>query len=727
MSDAGRSRARQGRILVQIAMRNLVASRVRTLVVGGIVALGVVVVVLGSSLLDSIDAGMTRSIQDSLGGHVQLYNAASRDALALYGGTMGESVLEPIEDFARLKAAALSVPGVKQVIPMGIDQAMVSMGNVFDVALERLRADVRRRLEQGAPAADPEYEAHKAHLRRMATLLQTELRQAREIADETSGVYKDRRADFEALEQAVQAGFWERFDEDPLASLEFLENRVAPLSLDGGFTFIRYVGTDPEAFQQAFPGSRVVEGSPIPPGQRGVLLGKLYAEEWLKLRAARRLDKIKEAREVQGRTIAKDEELQRWVKENTAQTRDILLQLDPTRTREAVRRLQAALGTREEDPAKLVSALLDTDDARFDERYRIFYAELAPLLQLYTVKVGDFITIKAPGRSGYVNAVNVPVYGFVEFRGLERSALAGMMSVLDVHSWRDLYGYLTPERAAEIRRLRERAGARVIAREDAEAELFGGGDGAAGGGAGSAAPSAPVAAAPSAPEVDESRLLAEGNGRAQREDLFRRRYTQAETDAGVALNAAVILEDPRRIQEAMPLLVEAAAQAGLKVKAVTWLEASGIVGQSMGLLRMVLYLAVLIIFAVALVIINNAMVMATLQRVKEIGTMRAIGAQRRFVLVLVVVEVVTTGLLFGGAGAALGILLVHGIGWAGGIAATNDTMYFLFSGPALIPRLGTASLVTSVVIVILVSVLSALYPALLAMRVTPLEAMQSDD
>ena len=472
------SRVRQGRILLEMAMRNLVASRVRTLVVGGIVALGVVVVVLGSSLLDSIDVGMTRSIQDSLGGHVQLYNAASRDPLALYGGTMGESVLEPIEDFAGLKAAALSVPGVKQVVPMGIDQAMVSMGNVFDVALERLRADVRRRLEPGAPADDPEYEAHKAHLRRMATLLQQELRQAREIADETSGVYKDRKADFDALEKAVQGGFWDDFDRDPLASLEFLENRVAPLSLDGGFTFIRYVGTDPEAFQKAFPGARVVEGAAIPPGQRGVLLGKLYAEEWLKLRAARRLDKIKEARDLNGRRIAKDEELQRWVKENTGQTRDILLQLDPVRTREAVRRLQAALRTPEADPARLVATLLDTDDANFDERYRLFYSELAPLLQLYSVKVGDHITIKAPSRSGYVNAVNVPVYGFVEFRGLERSALAGMMSVLDIHTWRDLYGYLTPERAAEIRKLKERAGARSVAREDAEAALFGGDDAA---------------------------------------------------------------------------------------------------------------------------------------------------------------------------------------------------------------------------------------------------------
>jgi ABC-type antimicrobial peptide transport system permease subunit len=54
-------------------------------------------------------------------------------------------------------------------------------------------------------------------------------------------------------------------------------------------------------------------------------------------------------------------------------------------------------------------------------------------------------------------------------------------------------------------------------------------------------------------------------------------------------------------------------------------------------------------------------------------------------------------------------------------------MYFLFSGPALLPRLGTASLVISVAIVFAVSVLSALYPALLAMRVTPLQAMQSDE
>jgi ABC-type lipoprotein release transport system permease subunit len=708
------ARWRQGRILVHIALRNLVASRVRTLVVGGIVALGVVVVVLGSSLLDSIDVGMRRSIQGSLGGHVQLYSARSRDPLALYGGTMGESVLEPIEDFARLKKAALSVPGVRQVVPMGIDQAMVSMGNVFDVALERLRADVRRRQALPAPPVpDEPYEAHKAHVQRMVTLLQQELRQAREIADESTGFYKERKADFDALERAVASGFWQNLDADPLAALEFLENRVAPLSLDGGWTFVRYVGTDLDAFQKAFPGVEIVEGTAVPSGRRGILLGKLYAEDWLKLRAARRLDKIKEARDLHGRRIARDEELQRWVKENAGQTRDILLQLDPAKTRLAVERLQKALGSTEADPGKLVAELLATDDRNFDERHRIFYEQLGPLLQLYTVRVGDVITIKAPSKSGYMSSVNVPVYGFVQFKGLEKSGLAGIMSLMDIQSWRDLYGYMTAEKSAEIRRLKERSGATAIAREEVEAALFGGG---------AAAPAASQAVA-----IDESRLLGSRGPARPQDELFQRVHGQQEIDQGVALNAAVLLDDPRRIEATMPALVAAAREAGMDVKAVTWLEASGLVGQSMNVLRLVLYAAVLIIFAVALVIINNAMVMATLQRVKEIGTLRAIGAQRRFVLVMVLVEVVTTGLLFGLLGAGLGILLVQAVGWAGGIPASNDTMYFLFSGPALVPRLGTQSLALSVAIVFAVSVLSALYPALLAMRVTPLEAMMSDE
>jgi ABC-type lipoprotein release transport system permease subunit len=701
------------KVLLRIALRNLLASRARTAIIGGIILLGTLLVVVGSSLLDSVDRGMRSSIQGSLGGHLQVYAAASKDPLALYGGMMGESELEPLEDFSKVKSVLSRVENVKTVVPMGIDQALVSTANLFDAALERLRDDARR-LEAGERDADlvRRYEARRAHVRRMVTLLREELAQQRLIADESRRGAEERARDWADLSRAADPAFWEAFEADRLGNLEFLENRIAPQSQEGGMTFVRYVGTDLDAFLQAFDRTQVVRGTKVPPGQRGMLLGEWYAEEYLKLKTARRLDKIKDARDLQRRRIAQDEELRRWVKENATQTRELLLQLDPVQAEEAAARLRRALGTGERELPKLLAALFDVDDARFDRHYRVFYDELAPLLQLYSIRIGDVITIKAPAKSGYMNSVNVKVYGVVRFRGLEKSAIAGVMSLMDLMSFRDLYGYLTPGRAEEIRGMKEAVGAKAVARERAEAELFG------------AAPAGEASGRAEA--IDDDRVLAAVGGSRERVDLGRV-YTQEEIDHGVALNAALILHDPSKLRATARAVKAASDGAGLKLAVVDWQQASGLIGQFVTLSRIILWTAVLIIFAVALVIINNAMVMATLQRVKEIGTMRAIGAQRRFVLAMLFVETLTTGVLFGVAGAALGALAVRVVRAVGGIPATNDQLYFFFSGPTLLPTVGPASLALSFAIVLVVSVLSGFYPALIAMRVTPVEAMAADD
>lgn len=699
------------KVLLRIAGRNLLAGRARTFIIGGIVLVGSMLVVAGSSFVDSVDRGMRSSIQGSLGGHLQVYSARSKDPLALYGGMMGESRLEPMEDFARVKEVLLRVPEVRTVVPMGIDQALVAMGNQFDVQLERLRA-VARRLEAGErdPELERTYQARKSHVRRMVQLLREELRAARSLADDQ--LLRDRADATKALIRSVSDEFWDGFDRDRLGNLEFLENKIAPQQMDSSMTFVRYVGTDIDAFLAAFDRTVIVEGTRVPPHQRGILLGKWYAEEYLKLKNARRLDKIKDARDSQRRRIAKDEELQRWVKENQTQLREIQLQLDPIQSEEAARRLKAALGSTKSELPDLLVELFTTSDENFDERYRIFYRELAPLLQLYTIRVGDTITIKAPSKSGYFNSMNVKVYGFVEFKGLEKSALAGVMSLLDLMTWRDLYGYMTREKAEEVQRIKAEAGVRSVDRQTAEAELFGGG--------------APLEGASRAAAIDQAAVLRDLAAPAAREPASRV-YTQEEIDHGVALNAAVLLKDPRRIGAGLGAVRRAVDRAGLGLKVVDWQTASGLVGQMVTLFRVVLYTAVTIIFAVALVIINNAMVMATLQRVKEIGTMRAIGAQRRFVLAMLLVETAAVALLFGLAGAGLGAVVVWAVRALGGIPATNDTLYFLYAGPALLPAMGAASVGISLGIVLLVSVLSGFYPALIAMRVTPIEAMGTDD
>jgi hypothetical protein len=310
--------------------------------------------------------------------------------------------------------------------------------------------------------------------------------------------------------------------------------------------------------------------------------------------------------------------------------------------------------------------------------------------------------------------VNVKVYGFLQFKGIERSGIAGMMSVMDLMSFRDLYGFVTKEKAEEIRRLKELMAAPDVSREDAEAELFGG------------AAAAPAEARSRA--IDERALVRGAGARAaDAEDLSGRVYSQEDLDRGVALNAALILDDPSALRRTARDVAAAAEAGGLGLKVVDWQEAAGLVGQFVTLLRGVLFFALAIFFAIALVVINNAMVMATLQRVKEIGTMRAIGAQRRFVVTMLLVEISAVGVAFGLAGAALGGVVIAAIRGAGGIPAVTDLLYFVFSGPALFPRLGTASVVGSLASVVVVAILSALYPAVLAMRVTPVEAMSTED
>ncbi len=706
------------RVLLRIAFRNLTASPVRTGILGSIVLVGSLIVVVGSSVLDSIDRGMRTSIQGSLGGHVQVYDARSEGDLELYGGLRGESLLEPIEDFARVKEVLARIPNVKQVVPMGIDQAFVATGTAFDAALERLREDVRR-MEAGdrGPERLRLYGAHVAHVRRMIGLLVADLDQARAIADLDSREIKSRRDEFAAVRQAASDAFWVTFEKDRYAGLEFLENRVAPVAMENAFTFIRYVGTDVEAFFRAFPLAEVNEGERIPPGRRGILVGKQFAEEWLKLKNARRLDQLKDARDRRGKRIAKEEELQRWVRDNGNGLREILLQLDPVAAEEAAAALRTALrGPADEQLEPLLKRLFATTDADFDEKYRIFYEVLAPRIRLYKINVGDVITVKAPSKSGYFSSVNVKVYGFLQFKGIEKSGIAGMMSVMDLQSFRDLYGYMTQEKAEEVRRLKQTMGAREVDRERAEAELFG-------------APAQGPEEARSA-AIDERALVRSGGERAAgAEALESRVYAQEEIDRGVALNAALILEDarPRAIRRTMADVRAASEKNGLGLKVLDWQAASGLVGQFVTLLRIVLFAAVLIFFAIALVIINNAMVMATLQRVTEIGTMRAIGAQRRFVVVMLLVEIATVGVVFGLAGAALGGVVVGVIRAVGGIPAVTDLLYFVFSGPALFPTLGRMPVAISLLIVLAVAILSALYPALLAMRVSPVEAMSTED
>ena len=699
-------------VVGRVAVRNLIASRVKTLIVGGIVALGAFLVVVGSSLLDGVDNAMRRSITGSVAGDIQVYSSESTDALEVLGSMTFDSLdIAPISDFARVREVISAVPNVATVVPMGIDSAIVTSGNAVDQALSELRSTLSQ-AARGSATAQASVEAQKSHVRQIVVAVARDLEKMRQVDSEGALGPGERRD----LSRAQSSGFWREFDEDPFANLEFLEDRVAPLATDADMLPLRYVGTDPEAFRRAFDRMTTVDGEAIPRGQRGFLFSKYVYEEQVKLKAARGLDKIKRARDLHGQTISDNADLERLVQENRAGVREIVLQLDEIETDKARRGLQRELGTSESDITRLLAAFFVTDDGNFDSRYRFFYEQLAPLLQLYRVAIGDELTIKALSRTGYVRSVSLKVYGTFAFKGMENSPQAGSLNMMDLVSFRDLYGFMTPERARELAAMHAASGAVEAGRDEIEATLFG---------------------VDSLGRVEEEDVSGRAQGPSPLDvlaHLERERgaveddggYDPAELRRGAFLNAAVLLEDESRTSETMAEIERAVGRANLPLNVVTWQTAAGMLGQFAALMRAVLYGTVFIIFLVALIVINNALVMATLERVRELGTLRAIGAQRHFVLGMLLAESTATGLAAGTFGTVLGACLL-GVLHFNGIPAGSDVLSFAFSGPRLFPQVAAGPLVGALGVVLAVAMVSSLYPAWLAMRVSPREAMQTEE
>ncbi len=711
-------------LLLRISLRNIFSSFLNV-IVGLIILAATFFFVVGGSLVNSMDKTMSKSIIDSVAGHAQVYESSSKDKPALFDSWQIPD-LDPIPDFSKIKGPLLSDPNVSAVVPEGVNTAIVVYGNTIDQILEKLRKaespGAGSIMEPAQSNPGPPHEASgqmtrqqrkemidslKAHVRQMIFVIQNDMEKHNKIGAAGS---VDPQS-IKDLQHAASPAFWAGFDADPLNHLEFLENKIAYLVPDSDQIFLSYVGTDLDAFAKSFDRLQIVDGGMVPPGHRGMLLSKYVYENMFKLKSAHRLDQIHEAITEKRQTIAKNPDLQDLVRQNREQTHEIVLQLDPLSSQKAVSILQGALHSKETDLPKLLSSFFDTNDSNFEARYKIFYDQLAPMLELYRLKPGDTLTIKTYTKSGYVEAVNVKIYGTFQFRGLEKSSMAGSLSLMDLMSFRDLYGYVTPEKIAETKSLEKAAGVKFVPRDQAEADLFGG--------------STKTDVVQSQPKAinDEAAM---GGAKVKRVDLTRQAYTQDEIDKGIVMGAAVILKDPSKLKQTMKNLQAISDKDNLGLKVIDWQQSTGFVGQFVNLTKLILFLASFIIFVVMLVIINNAVVMATLQRVREIGTMRAIGARRLFVLFMVVVETMALGLVFGTIGSALGSALVVLLEHVG-MAAPNDWFYFFFSGPKFFPWLNAGSLIGAFIVVVIVTCISALYPAWMATRVSPIQAIAAED
>jgi len=127
----------------------------------------------------------------------------------------------------------------------------------------------------------------------------------------------------------------------------------------------------------------------------------------------------------------------------------------------------------------------------------------------------------------------------------------------------------------------------------------------------------------------------------------------------------------------------------------------------------------LMLIAIVLVSIMNVMVMAVYERIREIGTIAAIGTMPGKILTMFVIEGFSLGFFGAVIGAILGVVVISVLNVA--------KLTFNFGrqkGLLLSPSVSLQDIIVISIIVIIISVLASLQPAYKASRMNPIDALR---
>jgi ABC-type lipoprotein release transport system permease subunit len=296
---------------------------------------------------------------------------------------------------------------------------------------------------------------------------------------------------------------------------------------------------------------------------------------------------------------------------------------------------------------------------------------------------------------GEVNSTNknVPVVGITRFKSL--NSLMGEVSIMDIETYRELFGYYTASDIVE--KLPEKQ-EKLISSD--EADLFGGGDiySTGGGASGISELEKKIKAAPAATR-------------------------KINFDTAAYNYVSIILQPGQDINKSVNRLRTLMKDNNLPVKVLSWKTASGQVAQISDILQTIIVVFVLLLFFVAIVIIMNTLSMNALERTEEFGMMRAVGARKSFITKMFLAETFSLSFVFGGVGILLGAVATWIVRPMHISSGGSEIWELVFGGEVFRPSLGLAGLILGIVGLGIVTVLAVLYPVDVARKITPLDAI----
>ena len=198
-----------------------------------------------------------------------------------------------------------------------------------------------------------------------------------------------------------------------------------------------------------------------------------------------------------------------------------------------------------------------------------------------------------------------------------------------------------------------------------------------------------------------------------------------QTDDGSWQFVLAKLENPRADKKLVAELNKKFKEEGLNAQAMDWKKAAYSYSGTVEGIGFIFNLLIIILAVVVFIIIMNTMVVSVIERTSEIGTMRAIGAEKSFVKKLFYSEAVILTTLASLAGiifAFICMLIFNSFN----IAITNSIAKMILGGGLLHFSPTPKIIILTIAVALLGSIISNRYPVKSALKITPIKALSKE-
>ena len=198
-----------------------------------------------------------------------------------------------------------------------------------------------------------------------------------------------------------------------------------------------------------------------------------------------------------------------------------------------------------------------------------------------------------------------------------------------------------------------------------------------------------------------------------------------QTDDGAWQFVLAKLENPKADKKLVAELNKRFKEEGINAQAMDWKKAAYSYSGTVEGIGFIFNLLIIILAVVVFIIIMNTMVVSVIERTSEIGTMRAIGAEKKFVKKLFYSEAIILTSLSAFAGIIFAFICMS-IFNAFNIAITNSIAKMILGGGLLHFSPTPKIIITTILVALIGSVISNRYPVKSALRITPIKALSKE-